>query len=251
MAESPPIALTMAISPPNTAAVPPIKLMTFFQPPVGTDAYIELSSPDADEIVPTEYPQFMVGLTARDLDSTYTIEIEYASNPDFNNATGGTFGVKPVDGGVIWSTPYPVWPTTYWRARLWHPEGFTSGWTPAQMFTVSPVVGGVDLILTWSVDAGIDYPPLHLWHFDPPGAEAGDEVTAYGQGFTAEGGITYGANWDYVEISSWALIPASDNAATDDRVIAGDVVDAEHYEVVFTVPSDAEEPGTAFSVEQW
>lgn len=224
---------------------PAIAVSVAMRKPGTVDALLVLSSPEQDEVVIIAQPQLVVGLQSTDLYADYQIEIQYADNAAFTGAVSALVDAQAIDGGITYVPPSPAFATTYWRARLFKDGTGVLDWTDAKRFTVDLVNSAKQIAVTWTVDSAADR-PVHLWHFDPPGVEEGDEVTVYGQGFPLTPGLLslYGQP---VAVESWSLVPASGVAVTD-RVIDGDVVDAEHFEVLFIAPP-VEEPGGPLTVE--
>lgn len=109
--------------------------------------------------------------------------------------------------------------------------------------TTPPGLGGEEIF--WSVGAGSG--PPDLWATVPGRAVPGGDVTLFGHGFgDTAGSVALSApSPEAMTVVSWSRIAPTSNAYTSDRVI--DLIkgtsDAEHYEVVVTVPSDAAGPG--------
>jgi hypothetical protein len=225
---------------------PPLQLNLTLGLPNTWAGSLYLTAPENQASVPTTFPQFVVAVSASDLDATYTVEIQYADNTSFIGATTLSGTTSAVDGGVF-LTPSTAVPTvTYWRARLL--EGTTErlGWSTVRSFTSTAVVSTSTLAVTWTVSNSADR-PIHLWHVDPDGPITGDEVVVYGQGFPSTGSLLFGDT--ALPVTSWTRVAAStDNAASSTRAIDGDTVTPEHYEIVFTAPED-ESTGAPLTVE--
>ncbi len=249
----PALAVTISAAPASTLrelTVPPITRGLRQRPPSLIDVALTLSSPEQDEVITTGFPQFMIGLlSAQDDETAYVIEAQYATDAAFADATTVTLPVTVADGGATFVpdtalTGYARASTFYWRARLLSTTGeVIIDYGDAISFTVDATVTAASIPVTFDVVE--DGPrPIHLWHFDPPGGEVGEPLTAYGQGFPGQpGNVTVGGV--PADIISWELIPAIADA---DRIIDGDYVTCEHYEVVFTVP-EIDEPGGPALVE--
>lgn len=248
--QAPPVSVHITTHTPGAAdyPVPPVTVYLRLLGPQFIDATLFLSSPAPDELVVTNFPQFMVGLiSGLDESTAFTIEVQYDSTNAFNDDPQTlSADILVVDGGAILDATGPAPATTWWRARLLQGGDEVVAWTTPQSFTVDASIDAAELAITWTVDEDAAR-PIHLWHFDPPGAAAGDTVTAYGQGFPLTTGNLL-MNGEGITAQSWELIDASDNAATDERIIDGDLVDPEHFEVVFLAP-DVDEPGGPIVVE--
>jgi len=177
--------------------------------------------------------------------ATYTVTIQYAANDLFTGATTLTGDFDATEGGVELTPASAVPNTTYWRARLSQGNVGRSAWTEPAHFTVSTGTSATVLPLVWTVDPAAAR-PIHLWHVDPVGPDAGDVVTVYGQGFPASGRLTFGDG--ELTVTSWQRVAASDEITSGTAQINGDVVDPEHYEVTFTAPNYSG-PGEALTVE--
>lgn len=229
--------------PPTTTVLPPITV-TIGMSTAFSLGKLYLSTPEDDTTVPTSTPTLTVGLTALDETEIYTIEVQYADDSVFTNPVTLSASTTGVDGGVSVLPSAAVPDTTFWRARLLLDGDEQIPWTAAASFTVSQGVGVSTLPVTWSVvtSGGVER-PIHLWHFYPPGAEVGDVVTVYGQGFPssdASGRITI--DGIPIPVTSWSRVPAVAGNTTTARAINGDTVTCEHYEVVFVAP-DIEDGG--------
>jgi hypothetical protein len=171
--------------------------------------------------------------------------VQYADNFEMTDATVLTTQFDAVDGGGVLTATTPVAETTYWRAQISQGTTLRSEWAgPVQFFAITSISAAA-LQVTWNV-SGTAARPIHLWHVDPPGPNAGDTVTVYGQGFPASGHLTFGEMT--LPITSWQRIPANHFADTNDRVISGGTVDAEHYAITFTAPT-YNGPGEVLTVE--
>lgn len=248
---APPFGLTTSMSfrvDMDITNAPPIRLTVSVPRPSAISATLFLTSPEAEERVAVYRPEFVVGFTSGDdVETVYYIEIQYDDDETFDNAQSVVLPAPVVDGGVVWTPSEDVFDTTYWRARLVDADGDPlTAYTNSQYFTVDASVLSVQMFVRWDVVSSTPR-PIHLWHFDPPGAMEGETVTAYGHGFPANGVLRM--NGDVIPVQSWALVPPTDNLATNERAIDGDDVDSEHYEVVFTAPA-VEEPGGAITVEE-
>lgn len=244
----PPVGLALAM--PGSQALagtlaPPIAITV--RPRIASviDAALTLSSPALNETVATGFPQFLIGLvSAQDDETAYVIEAQYASTPAFADATTLELPLTVADGGVSFIPATALSGTVYWRARLLSATGeIILDYDDTVSFTVDSTVTAATIPVSWDVVE--DGPrPIHLWHFDPPGGEVGEPLTAYGMGFPGQpGNVTVGGV--AAEIISWDLVPAIDGA---EPFMGGDYVTCEHYEVVFTVP-EIDEPGGPALVE--
>lgn len=215
-------------------------------PPVVDPLDVSLTDPADTQTVITYRPSFTVAVDTSDEDddATFTMTIQYADNADFTNPQVLTGDFDTVDAGIVLTATSNIAQTTYWRARVSQGSTLRSAWTPAARFNVNSSVVPTELSVTWNVDASTAVRPIHLWHFDPPGPDAGDVVTVYGQGFPSTGALRFGDG--YLSVTSWRLIPAANLGTTS--VIDGDNVDPEHYEVTFVAPAYSG-PGEALTVE--
>lgn len=216
-------------------------------PGIWTGSFV-LSAPQDLSVVATSTPDFVVGVLSDDDDddSTYTIQVQYAGDAAFTSPVTLSADAPAVDGGAILSPTGAVPDSTWWRARLVQDGQVILDWSAAQSFTVDADISATSLPLTWSVaaSAGRD---IHLWHLDPPGPDIGDTVTVYGHGFPDTGHLSLGTL--NLDVASWVLVPATaDNSDDELRVIDGDTVTCEHYEVTFVAPT-YDGPGAALTVE--
>lgn len=225
---------------------PPLTLAVMMGNPSIIAAGLSLTSPDAGETIATSYPQFIVALMADDPEVDYQIEIQWSADNDFTDPVSAIVDAPAVDGGIAYTPTTPVFEATFWRARLLLDGEEVIGWTPYRVFYVSAVIATVQLPITWTVDTDAAR-PIHLWHFDPPGVEEGDLVTAYGQGFPLSTGTLYLYNEPVLPLS-WDLIEADALADPVTRTIDGAEVDPEHFAVTFIAPP-VEEPGGPLTVE--
>lgn len=240
----PPLTLSAALSAVESVAAPAITAGVTAVPGSVVGVYAELTAPDDAEIVPTARPDFVIGLTQEDDDLSYTVEVQWASDTAFTTDVHTQSALAdPTDGGVTITPTVDLPSPAYWRARVLLGADVILGYTAYRAVFTDPTAGSATLPITWSVGAGDR--AIHLWHVEPPGGEPGDQATAYGQGFPLTAGHISIAGID-APVDSWTLVPAT--SATTDRVISADVVDAEHFEVVFTVP-DVPEPGGPLLVE--
>lgn len=210
--------------------------------PLLVEAGLTLTQPDNGEVVATYTPTFIVAVDQHDDNLTYTIELRYDDNLLFTDPVTVSSDVDPVVGGVFLTPSTPVPDITYWQVRLLLDGVEQVGWTPWRLFEVDTSDAGTTLTVTWDVSAA-QTREIHLWHFDPPGPEAGDTVTAYGQGFPLTPGHISVADIP-IEIESWTLVPAT----ADPMVINASTVEPEHFEVVFTAP-EVDNGGGPFVVE--
>ncbi len=220
---------------PPLIAPPPIGFALRVVEPTTWVGTVTLSAPDADAVIVTNTPQFLVAVEPEDENDerTFTVEVQYADNPAFTNATSLTDQATGLDGGAVLRPTNPVPATTYWRARA-TPAGMPAGkWTDARKFTVNASGTSTTMPVTWRV-AATAAQPIHLWHFWPPGPNVGDIVTIYGQGFPATGKVTFGDR--VLPTTQWRREPAVAAATTDDRQIAEDTVHPEHWKIVFVAP---------------
>lgn len=247
----PPVALSVALGEPRPFdgyLVPAITAATTITADLisflGT---ITLATPADGETVAISRPTLTVAVDTDDPEQTYTAEIQYATDAAFTAPTSITQAFDGADGGLV-TTPAtaladgPYW----WRARLTTDGTPISAWTAAQCFTVDLVTASRALPVSWTVAATADR-PIHMWHLDPPGPEAGDTITIYGQGLPATGSLLYG---DLVlPTTSWTRVAATDdNTDAAARLIDGSTVTCEHYEVQFVAPAD-DGPGAALTLE--
>lgn len=213
--------------------------------------HLILTSPEEAQLVTVARPPLVVGLVADDDTDydTYTIEVRYSSNGTFpaNQTTTVTATTTLADGGEV------LYPTTdliyyqYWQARLLNTAGdVIVDWRPRQSFFVASAPEDTDLPVTWTVDANTAA-PAHLWHFDPPGVQAGEDFTIYGQGFTTASTVRYGP--DTLTVKSRTLVPAQpDNTSDAQRLIDGPTVTCEHWQIVAVAP-DTDDVGDVVTVE--
>lgn len=208
---------------------------------------VNLSSPEDLIIIPSHRPQFMVAVTSGEVSATYQMIIQYADNQNMTSATTLTATFATVDGGVVLTPGADVPDHTWWRARVAQGTTWRSAWTATQSFTVGGIGTAGVLPVTWHLDPTLDR-NIHLWHMVPPVANAGDTVTAYGQGFPnpGQGKIVFDGN--PLQVTRYVRhVPTGEPDAT--RTIDNTIVDPEHYEVDFTAP-DYDGPGGPLSVEQ-
>lgn len=206
-----------------------------------------LSSPEHGTQSASGTPPFVVAVVPTDVldTSTYTVEVQYAANTAFTGASTLSAVMNAVEGGVIVHPVSPVFATTSWRARLLQDGVQIHDWTEAKTFTVITAITASTVPVTWTVSPAAAR-PIHLWHLDPPGPEAGDTVTVYGQGFPASGHLSFGGQ--PLSVASWQRVAALAANTTDDRSIDGETVTCEHYEVSFVAP-DYDGPGDVLTVE--
>lgn len=207
---------------------------------------VTLTSPDDQGTVAVSNPTFVVGVdtSSEDPTATYTLTLQYADNPAFTSAVTLTADFDATDAGAFLTPAGAVPAATYWRARVSQGSTWRSGWSDPQSFTVNNTVTPGSIPITWTVnDAAAPY--IHLWHLVPAAAAPGDKVTAYGHGFGDTGKVLFASV--PVAVTSWTLSAAPATSGDAGRVIDGDDVYPEHYEVVFTVPSYSG-PGAALEV---
>jgi hypothetical protein len=225
----------------------PIGVAVHAAPTSSVSAALTLTAPDDGETVAVSNPQFIVALdSADDPDSVYTIEVQYDSTADFTDPISLTADCAVSDGGATLIPTDPVPAHTFWRARLLQNGVPVLDWTDEREFTVNTAITAVSLALSWTVDPSGER-EVHLWHFDPAGPAEGEPVTVYGQGFPVGGGsISLGGQ--PLSVESWTLVPATPAASGDERTIADETADPEHFEVVFAAPA-ANDIGGVFLVE--
>lgn len=197
----------------------------------GVDAGLTLTQPADGEVMAHNPPEFIVALDVRDSDASYIIEIQVADNSDFTGAQSFQQSVDGTSGGMFYTPADTVPAAASWRARLLDADGNPIlTWTEASTFTISTDITTTVLPVTWTVSPDAAR-PIHLWHLDPAGAEVGDTVIAYGQGFPDSGHIAVADQ--IIAFTRWELIAGS---GTGGGVIDGAVVDPEHYEIEFLAP---------------
>lgn len=224
----PPIAVTVGMP------TPAVTGGTTVQPWAGT---FDVVSPVDDAVVATATPDFTVAVDV-DGDDDYTVQFLFADNTNFTNPTtmSGTFNA--VDGGIVLTPTSPLPSVTYWKARLSTAAGVeVASWLDTRTLTVATAAAAYSLPITWTVSTSAAR-PIHLWHIDPAGPNVNDVVTIYGQGFPAQPSaatLTWGGT--ALTVTRWELVEAVDeNDADNTRLIDGDTVTCEHYEVEFTAP---------------
>lgn len=230
----PPIQLNVVVLDPDTVSPPrPARVGVTIPTPMLVDAAIIRTQPEDGETLGTNYPEFIVAVDQRDLTKTYTVELQYYGTDGPDTAVTLSQDVDPIVGGA-YITPTVAFPDIgiwFWRVRLLLDGVEQIGWTQPWSFTVDTVIQPAYLEVDWTVNPAAPR-EIHLWHFDPPGPDVGDTVTAYGQGFPLTPGRITCADIP-LDIVSWTLVPA----VADPAVIDGDTVDPEHFEVVFTAPN--------------
>lgn len=214
-------------------------------PPVTDPIALVLSSPGPGETVATATPELIVAAEIDETDVEYTIEVQVATDNTFTTATTFSETFDATDGGVSITPSSPLPATTYWRARILQGTTRRSDWTAPSTFTINTTITAVLLAVTWTVNATAPR-PIHLWHFFPPGPDAGDLVTAYGQGFPASGHLDF--NGAALPVVSWTRVDEQ-NTASPGRAISSELVDAEHYEVTFHAPA-YDGPGAPLTVTE-
>ncbi len=237
------VPVTVQVKIPAAAAGSPavaaaIKVGVGIPAPVTSAVQLILTAPDDEEVLPSLRPTFVVGLAQDDEDLTYDVEIQVASDAAFTNPVSYVVASPAEDGGVIVPATQDVPAAGFWRARALLDGTDASGWSEVREFTVDATIGASSIPITWTVGAATRQ--IHLWHVEPPGAEPGETAVVYGHGFPSTGGVLTLAD-KTVTVDSWTLIPPTSTPAAD-RVINGEVVDPEHFEISFTVP-DVAEPG--------
>lgn len=263
-------ALTVIASPVSTVAILPTEITVNalavtaspgYIPPTaivdigpGTDVWVDrmlvdpssvmfaLTDPDDEAVVPFARPEFVVGVQDPD-DGDYQVELQIADNTDFTDAHDIIADVVYTDGGLTYTPDFDIPATTYWRARLLHNGPVLIPWSDTFSVSVDVTVSAATLPVSWTPAADLTA-PVHLWHIEPPGAEPGDSVTIYGTGFGATPVVTILDST--AEVTRSELVAAIE--AGELRVIDGDVVDPEHWEIDMVVP-DVEEPGGPVQVE--
>lgn len=202
------------------------------------------TSPADGDTVEITRPQFVAAFDAHDQSATFTVEIQYADNPGFSNPITLSGDTTAIDGGVHLSATSDVYSDTYWRTRLLQNGQVQLDWSLPLHFTYSAQLSSSDCSITYDVAANASR-PIHLWHLVPPAASVGDTVTAYGMGMPTYGQVTLDGS--PCTITGWQLESAVIESITASRQIDYDVVDPEHYEIVFTVP-DVQPPGGQLEV---
>lgn len=247
----PPISLAASIGTPTqieALSVPPVGLGLSVAASVSAwSGTVTLSAPTDGETVAVDQPNLTVAVDTDDPSQTYTVEIQYASDAVFTSPVSILADFQGADGGVIVTPASPLTASpTFWRARLIKAATPVTNWTATQSFLMDLITALRYLQVYWTVTPSAAR-PIHLWHVDPPGPEVGDTVTVYGQGFPASGTLTLGDT--VLPTTSWARVPAStDNASDLTRVIDGDTVTPEHYEVTFVAPA-TDSPGDPLTLE--
>lgn len=197
---------------------------------------LALAAPADAAILPSSTTTFTVGIHNYD-DRAYTIEVQYADNTNFTNATLITAPVDTSISGADFKSVGPLPSVGYWRSRLWLGTQIALDWSDYQSFSVAATFAAIKMPVSWTVNASATR-PVHVWHIDPPSADVGSLITIYGQGFPTTGTVT--CMGGTVAQTSWTRVP--DSGASSGRQINASINDPEHYEVVVTVP-DVEEPG--------
>lgn len=213
--------------------IAPITASAVLPVPTILDVAIYLTQPDDGETVANHRPEFIIGLQQHDESLSYTIELQYAAVvDDFTNPVTLSYTLPGGSDG-LWVTPDADIPdVTIWRVRLLLDGVEQIGWSTPRTLIVAPAAVPTTLPVTWTID-NTQPREIHLWHFDPPGALAGQVVTAYGQGFPlATGQIVLDTT--LISPMRWELVPASPETP---GVIDGGVVDPEHFEVDFIAPN--------------
>lgn len=212
-----------------------------------------LLDPTGDVVVPVRRPVFTVEVTQAEgtLLSSLTLDVQYDyTSSDFTGAPVLLSQDMPLLNGrnIVRLAATGDLPTgrVAWRARL-RIGGEAMAWTGTQTFTVDTLAGDHTAQVTWSIVAG-DADP-HLWYITPAAASPGDLVTVVGQGFSDSRGRVTLAGTD-MPVQRWTHIPALPQAYGPDRVIdpMTNRVDAEHDEVVVTVPDTVTAPGGQLAV---
>lgn len=225
--------------------VPPLTIHIGILEPSFWSGALTLSSPQADAVIATQYPSFTVAVDINDEES-YILEVQYATTSTFDTPTSLSAAFTGVDGGAILTATSPVTGTVFWRARILDLTSQPlSSWSETLEFTVDSTSIPAQLPVTWTVETNGPR-PVHVWHTYPQGPEVGDTITIYGHGFNDPGHLTFGgATLPY---QSWEYVAAStENGGNATRVISGNVVTPEHFEVTFTAPYETE--GTLLVVE--
>lgn len=214
-------------------------------------ASAELVSPINNARVPSATPVFQVSAYLTEA-GTPSGTVQVSEDPTFlSGVTSIAFEPINMTGEVISRIVMPDEldedTTYYWRARITNGD-VVSGWTEVWSFVVDPDVGTASSYGYWGdVAAGTAGP--HVWFSVPTRGAPGDTVVVYGTGFGAS---------PVVEVAglpatdeSVDAVPATGSAYGSDRAIdsAGSVVDPEHDEVTFTVPSGFASPGGQLTVE--
>lgn len=215
---------------PGVLTIPPIQLRFRLFTPDTWNGRVVLSAPEADAVVAASRPRFMVGVDPDDdIETSYTVEIQYAATADLADPSTMTADASVADGGVVVTPTEDLAGTIYWRARVKAPGMPPAPWTAVQSFTVDLSASATTIPITWTVSASATR-PIHLWHFFPPGPDVGDTVTIYGQGFPATGTVYFGGQ--DLTTTGWKRV-----GATSGGTIQGPTVNPEHYEITFVAPS--------------
>lgn len=207
---------------------------------------VTLTSPDDQDTVAVTNPTFVVGVDTS-MESplaTYTLILQYADNQAMTGPTQLTADFDGTDAGAFITPSTAVPATTYWRARVVQGDTWRSAWTDVASFSVDSVTVPAQVPITWTV-ADSATRPIHVWHLEPPAQSPGGSVTVYGQGFPDSGRVLF--DGVPVTVTSWTVsgVPASSGDAN--RIIDGDDVYPEHWEVIITVPAYTG-PGAALTV---
>lgn len=194
-------------------------------------------TPADGAVLPVARPSFALTVIrgeSEPIDVSVTVNVGTAAHVIDVASLTRTVTLSYTSNTISFTTPADVPAGDYsWNATVSYNglDLYTTAWTA---FTVAPSQASSSTPVTWTVVAGTPTP--HLWFVRPAAGKPGDQITAVGHGATAGTVTVNGAAATGVTFTQVAA-----SGATTGRVIDPytGVVDAEHFQAVFTVPAIA------------